>query len=400
MARFVVYHNHSGDVGHAVHLLRLARALRRRAPGLRLRLVQAGRPQPEFERRWPGEVVRLPRPFTSVADFGPRVPAAPSAALLRARARRLLAFVADADALVTGFFPFGRLECAPEIVPALARVRAAGGRTFASVPLPYFVHPRERVGELLAHCALYDRLLIHCPAGADLAYMARAVAREGRVTPAEFLGTFRTLGARLAFTGYVLASPRRGEGAAAGARTVLVHRGGGAVLDGLVECALRLRPLLDARLDLLVLAGPATAPARLRRWRALARANGARLERWRDELHEDIRRCAVVVGPAGGAVYEALRWGKRAVLVPFLGSPGRERSDQLARARLLRDLCGATVLSPEGLTSERLAAAVRAQLARREPGPKKRAGWYDGAETSARLMLDGNPRRGIPGPPA
>lgn len=350
-----------------MHLLRLLAALEARG-GRNLIFLRAPSVYPHKLLEKYGEVRQLPP--------------APSAASGRALAGAMRRF--RPSLLVTEFFPFGRGACAPELLPALAEAAHLGAKIAASVPMPYFSAPERELPAVLEACGLYDKILVHSPAGADLAYMARAAALERRVSPAAFLAFFEKLRGKTVFTGWLLpelppAAPKE--------EFVLVTRGGGSTSDVLVEAAIKAAPLVGR--PFLVVAGPATPPARLERFRRLAAASGgsaAVLFAFAD-LPGLMARAAACVSTAGGSVYEMLALRKRMVLAPYCGEKGREHSDQLARAWLARDLAGAELLLPAALTPGKVAAAVKRALARPAKLSKKiKPSWFRGAEVSARAL--------------
>lgn len=359
-------HNPSGDIGHAVHLLRLLEAL---PPGgrnlifLRAPLVY---PHKLFEKF--GEVRALPP--------------APTAASGRALAAALRRF--RPGLFVTEFFPLGRRDCRAELLPALAEARRLGVRTAASAPMPYFSAHGRDLPELLADCGLYDRILVHSPAGADLPYMAKAVALERRVSREAFLSFFKELGGKAVFTGWLLPPPAR---PARKGRFVLVTRGGGSTSDGLVEAAIGAAPLVG--LPFLIIAGTSTPPEKLERFRRLAARCGgdAAVLFGYSGLPALMARAAACVSTAGGSVYELLACRSRMALAPYCGAKGREHADQLARAWLARDLAGAGLLLPADLTPRRVAAAVKRLLARpARLSARVKPAWFRGAERSAREL--------------
>ena len=368
--RVFYLHSPSGGIGHAVHLLRLLAELKRARGSRSLIFLRAPSIYPYglFEKY--GKVVRLP--------------AAPS----MASGRRLAAILSEfrPSALVTEFFPFGRAECLPEIEPVLGAAAAGGAKLFASVPMPYFTAAESGVKALLGACSRYDKILVHGPEGADLAYMAKAVSLERRISPSAFLSVFRELRRKVVFTGYVTqgkpARKRFKEG-----NFALVTRGGGSTSDRFFEAAVGAAAISD--LPFLLVAGPATPPGRLAYFRRLAAAGGgkARVIGSSADMQGLLARAAVCVSTAGGSVYEMLALRKKMVLAPFCGAKGREHSDQLARAWLMRDLAGAVLLLPADLTPEKIAAAVRERLAKPlKISRRVRPSWFGGAERAARIL--------------
>ena len=395
MTKIAFYHNHKGDIGHMVHLLRIIEAIRRRAPSCKIFVFQAGRPQPDLEKTAGISWLHLPRPFYSQANYfsSPRVPPAVSA--LRGRFLACALSRIRPDAFITDFFPFGRRECGLELLPALKSLESLGTEIFACVPMPYFSHSSDEIDELFRFSRFYRKILIHTPPELDLEYMARWIGMERRISRKAFLDVMRKLRRKLYFTGYVQPStsaepPPIGlpEG-----KTILVHRGGGSTSPDIISKALLAKRLLDPSYSMLVVAGPATSKQEMGMFKTLIRRNGIRgvkIRRFVPSLRAYIEKSSVCVGSGGGTSYELLFYGKKCVVIPFTGLPGARRADQLSRAHLLKSLIGAGILNYESLTVENLAQAIRRQIASRRPpvsyGITKRR-WFEGSARSAEMIL-------------
>jgi len=367
--RVLYLHNPSGDIGHAVHLLRLLSELNKVRGGRNLIFLRAPKVYPYGMFKKYGRVVPLP--------------AAPSAS----SGRRLASMVAELgpSVAVTEFFPFGRPECLPEIMPALAAASCCGAKIHASVPMPYFTAQERGLKDMFRACAGYDKILVHSPEGADLPYMAKAVSLERRVSPAAFLSAFGELRGKVVFTGYLVPAPL-------GRRVkeedlILVTRGGGSTSDRFFEAAIGAAAIVDR--PFLFVAGPATSPGRLAYFRRLAAAGGgnARVISASAELSALMARAAVCVSTAGGTVYEMLALRKKMLLAPFCGASGLEHSDQLARALLMKELAGAELLLPGDIDPEKIAAALsRRLLAPLKISKRVRPAWFRGAARSAEII--------------
>ncbi|PIS46715.1 MAG: hypothetical protein COT17_07190, partial [Elusimicrobia bacterium CG08_land_8_20_14_0_20_51_18] len=72
---------------------------------------------------------------------------------------RVLSFLRNKDIrlFVTEFFPMGREEAWSEILPVVSALKERGAKILSLNPLPYFVHPAAKTGELLSSAALYDK---------------------------------------------------------------------------------------------------------------------------------------------------------------------------------------------------------------------------------------------------
>jgi len=252
--------------------------------------------------------------------------------------------------------------------------------------MPYFSHSEKDLERLFYFAGFYDRIFIHCPRGFDLKYMAAAVPFEQRISSRRFLEVFKALGSKIVFTGYVLQVgfadvPRKKSGG-----LILVHRGGGSTSPDIITCAILAKPMFKKKMPMTIVAGPASSAAEMRSWRGLIRRhkiNGVALLKQTGNMAGLISSAAVVVGTAGGTVYETLRLNKKSVLIPFTGAPGSEHSDQLARAAMLKDLAGARVLDYGTLTPAILARAVDSALAAPGPSFSPEPGLFAGAKVFA-----------------
>jgi predicted glycosyltransferase len=189
------------------------------------------------------------------------------------------------------------------------------------------------------------------------------------------------LGAKLAYTGYVVAgappaTERRDSG------EVLVSTGGGAVAEPLVEaaCAARaLSPLAAAPWRVLV--GENLPEARFRRLQELAPA-GMVVERSRPDFLALLARCRLSISQAGyNTTLEVLAARRPAVVVPF--AAGQE-SEQTLRARLLAEQGRLALVEEAGLSPASLARGIEQALALPPPPPMTLA--LDGAARSAALL--------------
>ena len=370
------------DIGHGVHLFRLAESLKRSAKGrLKLTLLRDA-----------GAVY----PPSSDWKHGPFIPLPQCLARNKLKRQRTLLSAlrgSRPDFLVTAFFPFGRTACAGEILPALKLAKSYGTRIYASVAMPYFSHGEKKIKDLLYSASLYDRIFIHSPAGFDLKYMAVAMPFEKRITSLRFIEVFKELGSKLSFTGYVLPPGARRPGNAGSGRYILVQRGGGSTSPDIITCAIKGKELLESRLPMIAVAGPASSAAEMRGWRGLIRKRGIKgvtLLKKTDDLFGLLAGSAVVAGTAGGTVYEALYLNKRTVLIPFKGAPGAEHADQLARAAMLKELTGAKVLEYDSLTPETLARALDSSLRGPAPAFEPPPGAFCGADVFAARVLGGS----------
>lgn len=378
--RGLFYHfSPAKDIGHGVHLFRLAESLASGGEAELVLLRDADVSYPPASSWKYGPVLTLPK-----IQLRSNV----------ARSRKISSVMRALapDFLVTAFFPFGRTACAAEIEPVLREARRRKMKVYSTVPMPYFTHKEGALPELFRFAEFYDRIFIHSPFGYDLRYMAAAVPLEKRVSAASFAHVFKELKEKLCFTGYVLPKNKPRRPAGRGGKFILVHRFCGPTSPGIVTCAILAKKLMRSRLPMVIVSGPSSTAAEMSRWRGLIRTTGlkdVRLLKSTPDFFKMLSGCAVSAGTAGGTVYEALYLNRRSVLIPFKGSPGAERSDQLARAAMLRDLAGASVLDYDKLTPALLAGAIDAALADASAGFVPPPEIFCGAENfTASVRLD------------
>ncbi|MEI7482409.1 MAG: hypothetical protein WCK75_08675 [Elusimicrobiota bacterium] len=374
-----------GDIGHGVHLFRLAESLKIFSKNrLKITLLRDADAVYPPDRRW---------------KCGPFIPLASGLARNKLKRQKVLLSALCAskpEFLLTAYFPFGRTACAGEIVPVLKLAKSSGIKIYASVPMPYFSHSEKNIKDLFDFAGLYDRIFIHSPAGFDLKYMAAAVPFEKRITSRRFLEVFRALKTKLCFTGYVMPPLPRIPPKGKAGRFILIHRGGGSTSPDIITCAILAKELLKSGLPMTVVAGPASSDAEMRSWRALIKNRGIKgvtLLMKTENLFGLLAGSAVSAGTAGGTAYEVLYLNKKTVLIPFKGFPGAEHSDQLARAAMLKELAGAAVLDYDSLTPEILARELDLSLLHPAPAFEPDPGAFNGAEVFAAEVLGASLRR-------
>jgi predicted glycosyltransferase len=380
--RVLVYVQHLLGSGHLRRAALLSEAMVR--AGLDVTMASGGLPVPGL-RASGVRLVQLPPVAAADMRFKSLVDAQGQAVdvqLQDARRDQLLALFKDLrpQALVIELFPFGRRQMRFELLPLLDAARTAQ-------PAPVIVssvrdvlggsRDPERQDRMLAYFERYfDHLLVH----GDPALLPF----ERTFAPANRIGT------RLHYTGYVVAPlPKAQAGAGVGAPgqgEVLVSAGGGAVGRGLLEAAIRARPLTAlAALRWRVLVGAAMGPSACDELRELAQqcaADGIIVEPNRTDFSALLGRCRLSVSQAGyNTVMETLQVGARAVMVPFAG--GAE-TEQGLRAQVLAEQHWIDIVEESALTPQTLAQAINRAAARPplQPGAIR----LDGAETSARLI--------------
>ena len=381
--RAFIYVQHLLGIGHLKRAATLAHALA--GEGLEVTLASGGPAVAEIASAAQRRGVRLVQlPPASAADLGFRILLDDDGRQIdaqwkRRRSEALLAAWRGADphVLVLELFPFGRRQMRFELLPLLDAAAAAARRPAIVCSVRDVLGGQkspERQQETLGLVERYfDRVLVH----ADPAVIG-------------FERTF-PLAARLArkiqYTGYVVDGPGRPRlETPAGKGEVIVSAGGGAVGAGLLEAAIRARPLTGLRnRTWRVLAGGNLQEASFSALTRLAAETGEGrvvLERARSDFTTLLANCALSVSQAGyNTLMEIVQARARAVAVPFAG--GGE-TEQTLRARCFAERGLLELLEESALAPETLAAAI--DRAARKPRPARGAIDLRGARCSAELI--------------
>ena len=288
---------------------------------------------------------------------------------------------------------FSEMECKYELIPVLQSLYRKGVKICASVPLPYFTCPKLKLGEFIALSRLYDKILIHSPENLDLKYIARLIHLERRISKSDFLRVFTYLKKKIIYTGYVIRESFLKEDASLHKKPLItIHRGGGTTSPDIISSALQAAPLLSRKYQILCIAGPATDNQELKKFKNLMSSkktvNPVILKKFVPDLCPYFRRSEICVGTGGSTVYELLYLKKKAIVIPYMGAPGRVRVDQLARAHILKDYAGAAIIDYQKLNSESLINEIsRLNLDKKISHSVINKEWFRGAEVTARAIL-------------
>ena len=377
--RAFFYVQHLLGIGHLKRAVTLARATA--AAGLEVTLASGGLPVPGLAPDGTSSAVRFVQlppasaadlSFKTLVDEGGRQV---DAEWRRMRGEELLAAwcAADPDVLVIELFPFGRWQMRFELLPLLDAAAGASRRPAIACSVRDVLgsqkSPQRQEETIILLERYFDRVLVHGdPAVLDF---GRTFAGAGRIA------------SRVEYTGYVVddaqpadLSPGRGE--------VIVSAGGGAVGAGLLEAAMRAKPLTVLQDHTWrVLAGNNLPEAEFRAIARLAAGEaGIELERSRRDFTTLLANCALSISQAGyNTLVEIIRAGARAVVVPFAGG---QETEQRLRALCFAERGLLQVVEESVLAPDTLAAAI--DLSLRQPRPSPDAIRLDGAQRSAALI--------------
>ena len=349
--RVLFYVQHLLGIGHLRRAAAIARGLERR--GLAVVFVSGGEPVADLE-LGQAEIVQLPPARAGDSRFGSIVDAdgRPIDDAWRARRRELLLATferAAPAAVLIELYPFGRRPFRFELLPLL---EAATGRrprpaTLCSVrDILVGKNDPQRTDEVVDIVRRYfDLVLVH-----------------GDPQLIEFGATFAgadRIADRLHYTGYVVGNAPPAVAEAGTGSEILVSAGGGAVGGPLLRAAIAARPLTRvARQPWRIVTGRNLPDPEFAALKLATADSDVVLERFRSDFQALLQRCRLSVSQAGyNTVMELLAAGSRAVVVPF--AEGGE-TEQPVRARLLADRGLLTVVEPDGLTAQSLAAGIDA----------------------------------------
>ncbi len=348
----VVFYSHNGvGVGHLQRQLDLAKAYHLRHPDSAILLITGSRGASMFE--FPEGIDYLKLPSLQMVDryrnWVPRDLPLATDTVTEMRSEMLRETVRNfaPDLLIADFMPAGPYG---ELLPALDELQRHGGAAIAGfrdiVDEPGFVR------ELWEETGVFETLRRHyaeiCVYG-DPAVMDFKEYGLDTVRYCGYLGRPETGAVRHDDRPYVLATSGGGAD-------------GSLVLDQFLHAAELLRPELGGRW--LAVSGPLMADDDHERLVRLGDRFGVEVRRVVPELRTEVAGADCIVAMAGyNTVCDVLSYRRPAVLVPRSG-PSQEQS---LRAERLRDWDAAAVLRSSELTSQAMANAIRAVIARGAP---------------------------------
>ena len=344
---------------------------------MRVAFVSGGEPLPGLDLGG-AEVIQLPPARAGDSGFGSIVDAAgrpiDDAWRDRRRAALLAAFERWVpEVVLIELYPFGRRPFRFELRPLLDAAAARQPRPTVMCSVRDILVSRsdpQRTAEIVDIIRRrFDLVLVH-----------------GDPRLIEFGATFAgadAIEAQLRYTGYVVGETPATDESRIGAGEILVSAGGGAVGAPLLHAVIDARPLTRLADCTWRLIAGLNLPDRDYRDLAASAGPNVIVERFRADLQMLMRNCRLSVSQAGyNTVMELLAAGTRAVVVPF--AEGGE-TEQPVRARLLADRGLLTVVDPEALTPENLAAGIDAADRRAHPSISLD---MSGADGTARAIID------------
>ena len=372
-ARALIWVQHLLGIGHLRRAAALARALAERE--FNVLLVSGGMPLHGLD-LGAANFEQLPPLRATDATFSATVDAngqAPDSVFRATRRDRLISLYRAhrPQVIITEMYPFGRRQFAAELLPLfeVAHHTRPKPAIFASVRDILTERSDPHRNSEMARLALrwYRAVLVH--GDPELIPFEASFPEAVRISHL------------IRYTGYIGAVGPGGPYGASG--EVIVSAGGGAVSAHLLQTALEARELsvlADRRWRLL--AGP-NLPAEW--FDALKRLShdGTVVERAREDFPALLEAAALSISQAGyNTVLDVVSARVRAVLVPFAA---KGETEQTVRAERMAAAGLAQIVREDGITPERLAAAVDTAWA--APRPDVNIG-VAGAGESARIISE------------
>jgi predicted glycosyltransferase len=391
--RTLFHYTHKQTLGHTTRSVALATALCQE--GADLLVLQGGVPQPFINFPTKCRVKDIPFPFDSRTSFQARAVAIQAAK----RAEFVLKTAAEfsPDVFITEFFPFGRLNYAPELLPTLRLLRKKGTRIIASIGYPLIIDLNRLNDKKFAalHQAMfncYDNFLIHTPERLEDPYFEKSMSTS------DFKSAYKTkmekLKKKIIYTGYIFPERMMTGGTSLPDMdwpTIVVSRGGGAVYPKIIVRAIEAHRLLKEQTQMVIACGPATTDKEMQLFKSFLKPHddgkiflAGRL----DNLDDYLRTCAVSVSLSGyNTSVQMMRYGTPSVIVPYQNTlSAMPTNDQIARAGLLKEQFSSSVLTYDDLSAQSLADAIHTQLSQPRPKPAP-AEWFNGSDETARIIV-------------
>lgn len=391
----LIHYTHKGTLGHSTRVHALCHGLSR--AGFRVHLLQAGSEQPSIQ--FPRNVVLhpIPYPFDSRLSFhGGR--SATSLPLRREFVMKTVRSV-NPDIFITEFFPFGRADYTPELLPALRHLRQCGKRIYASIGYPFLVQiynlARSGDMDLTIHLiGLYDQLLIHTPPQLENSYLRTVLAKPELQTGYDQF--FEHIRNKTTYTGYVLPTEDSCPSQIINwphpaPYHIVISRGGGAVYPNIIACAIRAHKHLGEKYRMTIACGPSTTPEEKKLFEAcLSSADRSRIRLFDHVpgLAQLMRSCQLSISMCGyNTSVQLLTSGTPNLIIPYINKTQNEpANDQQSRALLLKERINSSVLCYHKLEPADLAAEIRKKCEQPKNFFSPPQEWFSGTARTIEIL--------------
>lgn len=348
--------------------------------------------------RFPKEckVADIPFPFDGRASFQSH----PTSISVKKRAHFILKTAADfkPDVFITEFFPFGRLDYIPELLPTLRYLHKKGVRIIASIGYPLLVNldrfKDQRFATLRrALFAFFDTFFIHTPPKLETPYIEKSI--KPKTLSRSYTDIMKTLEKRIVYTGYIFPDDIITGGTQLPtikeSNAIIVSRGGGAVYPELIISAIEAQRYLEGNTCTIIACGPTTSSEEMAIFQSRLKPQDKGrvfLVNHLDNLNDHLRTCRVSVSLCGyNTSAQLMRYGTPSVIIPYKNTTATmSNNDQIGRAKLLQEKFSSIILDHDTLTGQSLAEAIKEQITRPRPAPAP-ADWFNGADVAAQAVV-------------
>jgi predicted glycosyltransferase len=403
--KILFYFTHKESLGHTTRILSIIHSLLDKYKNkVEISIFQAGKKQTFLKKpdgvRW----FDLPRPYYSKLNFksGSSQHFVPLYAKLRAVYMLKKLAEIKPDIFITEFFPFGRESSRFELFPVLKYLKLRKIKIYASIGYPYIVRSNMRL--LFYHCDLYDRFFIHTPYDLEFKYMSDDI--DNLFLKTLYLKTFQHIKSRVTYTGYILpfnvrpketSSGKEHKYKKQGKKLILVSRGGGVRYPKIiVDSILAATHLSQNKFHFVIAAGPATTKKQMSLFGRLIKDRRIRnisLYRYIENLPSYIKNCDVSVSMSGyNTSVQLLYFKKPSVIIPSNEDPETAAgycSEQISRAKLLKDHIDSRIVHYLDLSPRILAEAIEKVCLERKKKPNRPIphSWFSGDDVTAKLIF-------------
>lgn len=294
---------------------------------------------------------------------------------------RIIRFVKShrINIFITEFYPFGRIKASAEIDDVLSKFKNKI-KIISLLPMPYFIHSSSKINKLYKILELYDKILI-ASSPIELKYFAKSIEIEKRITTTEYLDLFKSIKDKTKFIGYII--DIKSNQKPAKKFDIVVTIGGGSTSHKIIYSTLRAIKTLKNKYSTLIICGknfPTEKFKKLKKIKSSLNLKNVTLRKHTKNFLRIISNCKLVISTAGSTAYEILYFSKKAILIPYKGTKGREHSDQIARSLLLKEFINSEIIDEKKLNFKNLSSIIEKKIKEKDIFLKSNKLFFNGLE--------------------
>ncbi|MEI8011201.1 MAG: glycosyltransferase, partial [Candidatus Omnitrophota bacterium] len=395
-----IHYTHKETLGHTTRIIAIAHALiENYGDKISLHILQGGIPQAYVNFPAEAHVINIPHPFDSRASFkritGTRHNSE-RAQFILAQARRIIP-----DIFITEFFPFGRIDYLPELLPTLKYLFQKHSHIYASIGYPYLQSlssvQEKRDNKILNKLLpFYNKLLIHTPPELENSYFLESLPSPE--LQEKYQNFFASIKHKTIYTGYVtphdalqptisipVSTSKNPQ------HTVIVSRGGGTVYPKIILNAIQAQAILGDHYRFIIACGPASSSQEQALFLSFHKKYNTRhvfLFNHIPSLGTLFKDCDASISLCGyNTSVQLMQAGTPAIMIPYHHPQARiSTNDQIARSLLMKCHFQSTIIPYINLSPKTLAKAVEEKC--RLPRPKTApAAWFCGGKATADILI-------------